>query len=1205
MAIVEQAADNRISIRQVLKNNGEKALAILTFFGRKLGFAAINLLIIIFLSFFGLDMARGTEFLPAVANGATSTVSYLGRLATGDLGTAFAAGFGTRRLPISEIVAAVVPRSLGLLAVSLGFATLIGLIMGMMAARRQNSVRALPIVLLSLVGISLPSFLTALLLQIAAVSWTRHFGKSLLPVGGFGWDAHLILPALVLAARPIAQMTRVTSVSLTNVLKDDYIRTAKSKGLRAYWVWMRHVLPNAAIPILTTIGTSTRFALSSLPVVELYFGWPGIGETLLRAIARRDDLLTVALALTLGAIFIVINVGLEASYRLFDPKLREKAKHVGGKQNIGGVKGLLSTVWALFSGIREYPILRRWFSAKSPADLDYETQLKDNLKSHGVSEKAAVLNIGIRRARAKSWIRGTLGNFSFLFGSILLLGLLVVFVAGPTLSPNNPFNTKGIDKVDGVIQVPPFAPSGDYPWGSDALGRDIQSLVLSGAQQTLTLVALIMLARLAVGFVLGTLAGWQQEKWLDRLIMGASEVFSALPTLIFSMILVLALGIRQGIWVFVVALCFVGWGEMMQFIRSEVIVLRHKLYVESAVASGSKVTGIVFRHMLPNLLPSLIALGALEMGAIAMLLGELGFIGIFIGGGAFAEVSIGGAPYHYSDIPEWGALLSNVRTFARGYPWTAVYPALAFFVSILAFNLFGEGLRRLVQDIGLSFNKLVNRYTVIAAIVLIFGIGWVQNNTGAIAFYKQQATAFDKNEAMTYLDDLTAPEMDGRALGTQGIDAAADYIARKFEAYGLQPGGKKGTYFFEVKRDFYALTQTPYLKVNGEPLVYRQDFAEIPTNLFNGSEPKSGELVVLGYGDQVFSDVSFTGQQFPRAIVDLDLSDKAVLLLNGQAFFPNTLRQGTFYLTENQDDLLHRDSLSAYSPNAPAYDPMQGSPFFAVDRVGADKLLAPAGLSVADLQARQSKLGPDDVELWNTGVTVDSAMVGQVQHNIRARHVIGYLPGADANLDDKLLVVLAQYDGLGVDEQGVLYPSANQSASGVAVMLEMLRSWQEMGYKPKKTIIFVAYVGEGFDYGQAPRRVPDVERFISAKFGFAVSFTPEAFVFLDGVGAGSGDDLTLAAGGNLRLAQLFENSAKQMRVKTQRANEDFALDIIFGGTSRVPTSDAPNITVGWTGHEETLGTPDDAPDAIDPDKLEASGKVLSLSLLIMGREVDY
>ena len=145
--------------------------------------------------------------------------------------------------------------------------------------------------------------------------------------------------------------------------------------------------------------------------------------------------------------------------------------------------------------------------------------------------------------------------------------------------------------------------------------------------------------------------------------------------------------------VFVVALCFVGWGEVMQFVRGQVMAIRPKAYIESAVAVGLRTPRILLSHVLPNLLPALIALAALEMSAVLMLLGELGFVGIFIGGGAFAELDVAGAPYHYSDVPEWGALLSNVRLYSRSYPWTAFYPALAFFVAILGFNLFGEGLR--------------------------------------------------------------------------------------------------------------------------------------------------------------------------------------------------------------------------------------------------------------------------------------------------------------------------------------------------------------------------------------------------------------------------------------------------------------------------------------------------------------------------------
>lgn len=78
----------------------------------------------------------------------------------------------------------------------------------------------------------------------------------------------------------------------------------------------------------------------------------------------------------------------------------------------------------------------------------------------------------------------------------------------------------------------------------------------------------------------------------------------------------------------------------------------------------------------------------------------------------FAELDVAGAPFHYSDVPEWAALLSNVRRYARSYSWTALYPALAFFAAILGFNLFGEGVRQLIEDVRLRLPRLVNRYTV-------------------------------------------------------------------------------------------------------------------------------------------------------------------------------------------------------------------------------------------------------------------------------------------------------------------------------------------------------------------------------------------------------------------------------------------------------------------------------------------------------------
>ena len=129
---------------------------------------------------------------------------------------------------------------------------------------------------------------------------------------------------LVLAARPLAQITRVTYVTVEGILAQDYVRTAHSKGLRSSQITLVHILRNAAVPILTTIGLSLRFALSSLPIVEYFFGWQGLGFTLLQSISNQDDHLTIVLALCLGILFILINLLLDSAYLIIDPRLRNK-----------------------------------------------------------------------------------------------------------------------------------------------------------------------------------------------------------------------------------------------------------------------------------------------------------------------------------------------------------------------------------------------------------------------------------------------------------------------------------------------------------------------------------------------------------------------------------------------------------------------------------------------------------------------------------------------------------------------------------------------------------------------------------------------------------------------------------------------------------------------------------------------------------------
>jgi len=300
----------------------QKLVPIVALAGQRVLFGALVLFAIAYLSLFGLDMAKGASLGVALGRAARRLMVYLVQVARGDLGLSIAGSATYAAVPVAQVLPGLLAKSLGLLAVSLVVATVVGTVLGFWAARQRHTGWALLTMLVSILGVSLPSFFAALLLQLGAIRWTRAFGYALLPVGGFGWDKRIILPALVLAARPIAQIARVTSVTLGEVLNQDYVRTAHSKGLSGRLVMTRHVIRNAAIPILTTVGLSLRFSLSSLPVVELFFNWTGMGFSLLKAIAARDDNLTLALLVSLGGVFVLVNLLLEVIYRLLDPRLR-------------------------------------------------------------------------------------------------------------------------------------------------------------------------------------------------------------------------------------------------------------------------------------------------------------------------------------------------------------------------------------------------------------------------------------------------------------------------------------------------------------------------------------------------------------------------------------------------------------------------------------------------------------------------------------------------------------------------------------------------------------------------------------------------------------------------------------------------------------------------------------------------------------------
>lgn len=251
-----------------------------------------------------------------------ATTTFISDAAQGDLGTV-ETDYGT--LDLGDYLRESYINSAGLLLVSLTIAAVIGLAIGSWAALTKYQAISLSFLTITIIGISVPSFFAAILLQQFAIRYQQQTGSRFASMAGFAWDVdHMLLPVLVLTARPLAYLTRAAFIGLGRVINEEYIRTAYSKGLGCGRVIGTHAMRNTAVPILTAVTVSLRFSLSTLPIVESFFGWPGLGARLLQAINDRNSLIVVTFALALGLTFLLINLILDVSYRYIDPRLRQE-----------------------------------------------------------------------------------------------------------------------------------------------------------------------------------------------------------------------------------------------------------------------------------------------------------------------------------------------------------------------------------------------------------------------------------------------------------------------------------------------------------------------------------------------------------------------------------------------------------------------------------------------------------------------------------------------------------------------------------------------------------------------------------------------------------------------------------------------------------------------------------------------------------------
>jgi len=303
---------------------------LLQYFLKRLGGAIPTLFIIITVSFFLVHAAPGGPFdterhmtkeietnLKRAYHLDESVpqqyLRYLNGLLHGDFGPSFQ----SKDFSVSELIAQGFPTSLGLGSLAMLLALVIGLAAGILAAFRQNSATDYTVIGISMIGIAVPNFVMAPILSLIFGLWLK-----LLPVGSWDKWSNIVLPVVALALPQIATIARLMRGSMLEVLRSNYVRTARAKGLPNRITVMRHAIRAAIIPVVSYLGPGVANIITGSVVIEQIYGIPGIGRYFVQGALNRDYTLVMGVTIFYGVIIILCNLAADLLYGVLDPKVR-------------------------------------------------------------------------------------------------------------------------------------------------------------------------------------------------------------------------------------------------------------------------------------------------------------------------------------------------------------------------------------------------------------------------------------------------------------------------------------------------------------------------------------------------------------------------------------------------------------------------------------------------------------------------------------------------------------------------------------------------------------------------------------------------------------------------------------------------------------------------------------------------------------------
>lgn len=288
-----------------------------------------------------------------------------------------------------------------------------------------------------------------------------------------------------------------------------------------------------------------------------------------------------------------------------------------------------------------------------------------------VKEQADNQNLSVEnKSKFKVFAKRAKKNKAFMIGGIIIFVILIMAIMPGLLAPFDPI-AKNLDERL-------LSPTSTHLLGTDDLGRDILSRIIYGAQISFEYGLFAVVISMIIGSAIGVIAGYFGGK-LDEVLMRIVDIILAFPSILLAILIVAILGPK--LENAMIAIGIVNAPSYSRLLRSSTLTIKNSEFIDAAIANGASHTRIIFSHILPNCMTPIIVQSTLGIGGAILEMAGLSFLGL------------GAQP----PTPEWGAMLNNAREFIQSAPWVITFPGIAIILSVLAFNLLGDGLRDLLD----------------------------------------------------------------------------------------------------------------------------------------------------------------------------------------------------------------------------------------------------------------------------------------------------------------------------------------------------------------------------------------------------------------------------------------------------------------------------------------------------------------------------